>query len=61
MNLDKSTAERLFQEWKGKLKGALSFELKIPGTSIKLPIEVAGYVDSAGKPGVGFQFTILEF
>lgn len=61
MNLDKSTAERLFREWKGKLKAALSFELKIPGTSLKLPIEVAPYVDSEGKPGVGLQFTLFEF
>lgn len=61
INLDKSTAERLFTEWKGKLKVALSFELKIPGTSIRLPIEIAPYLDSEGKPGIGVQFTILEF
>jgi len=61
MNLDKSTAERLVREWKGKLKVALSFELRIPGTAIKIPIEVAPYVDSEGKPGVGVQFTIVEF
>jgi hypothetical protein len=61
MNLDKSTAERHFREWKGKLKATLAFELKIPGTSIALPIEVGPYVDSEGKPGVGVQFTILEF
>lgn len=35
--------------------------LAFPGTLLKLPIELASYVDTGGQPGIALQFTLLEF
>ncbi len=58
---DRGKFTRLFSEWQAKFKASLSFELKIPKTSIKLPIEITPYIDQAGAPGVEFQVKILDF
>lgn len=55
------TAERLLKEWQAKMKLSLAADLRIPGTSIKLPIEITPYVDAAGKTGVEFQIKILDW
>ena len=60
-DFEKDRLGRLFSEWQAKVKASLSFELQIPKTSLKLPIEVTPYLDQEGKPGVQFQITITDF
>jgi hypothetical protein len=60
-DFEKDRVGRLFSEWQAKVKASLSFELQIPKTSLKLPIEITPYLDQEGKPGVQFQIKILDF
>ena len=57
----KDQMNRLFTEWQAKTKVSLSFDLQIPKTSLKLPIEISPYIDQAGSVGVGVQIKILDF
>jgi hypothetical protein len=37
----------------------VSADLKVPGTSLEIPVELSVFVDSEGSPGVGGTVTIL--
>lgn len=60
-DFEKDRVGRLFAEWQAKVKVSLSFELQIPKTSLKLPIEVTPYIDQEGRPGIEFKLKILDF
>lgn len=61
VNFDKSTANRLIPEFSAKVKAALSADLGIPKTAIKIPVEASVYVDPLGKPGGEVKITIFTF
>ena len=61
VNFDKSTANRLIPEFSAKVKAALSADLGIPKTAIKIPVEASVYVDPLGKPGGEVKITVFTF
>jgi hypothetical protein len=61
VTVDKTTANRQLPVFAAKLKSALSADLGIPGTSIKVPVEISVFVDPQGKPGAGVNFTLFKF
>jgi hypothetical protein len=60
-HIDKDRVEGLFRKWQAKMKITLAVDLQIPGTNIKLPIEISPYIDNEGKAGVQFQLKILDW
>jgi hypothetical protein len=61
VNFDKSTANRVIPDFSAKVKAALSADLGIPGTSLKIPVEVSVYADPLGKPGGELKITVFTF
>lgn len=61
VNFDKSTANRVIPDFSAKVKAALSADLGIPGTSIKIPVEASVYADPLGKPGGELKITVFTF
>lgn len=57
----KDEAQRYTNELNAKLKLALSADVALPGTKIKIPVEFSLYTDVAGKVGGGVQVTIIQF
>ncbi|MCI0335948.1 MAG: hypothetical protein L0226_00080 [Acidobacteria bacterium] len=56
-----SSAERITGELNAKFKAALSANLAIPDTRVKIPVELSLYVDAGGELGLAPQVTIIEF
>ncbi|HJQ55404.1 MAG TPA: hypothetical protein VJ890_00770 [Vineibacter sp.] len=61
LELEHEAGKVMFEKFQAKLKASLVLELGIPGTKLKLPIEIAPYLDQVGKPGVEFKVKILDF
>lgn len=61
LTLDKDAANRVMPQFAAKLKAALSAELKIPGTAIKIPIEVSLSAGPDGKPEGSINITVFTF
>jgi hypothetical protein len=61
LSFESSTANRAMAEFAAKVKAAVSVDLKVPGTSFKIPVEISVFVNSEGKPGVGGSVALFKF
>lgn len=59
--LEKNESDRVEIKLHAKIKAVLSADVPLPGTTVKIPVELALYVDAAGKVGVAAQVTLIEF
>jgi hypothetical protein len=61
VGFEKSTANRLLPNFSASLKAALSANLGIPSTSIKIPVELSLSVDPHGNVTPGVNVTVFTF